>query len=621
MKEQEKKNSSFLTTVTTVWRGIDFFRRLVLNIVFFAIFFYLLNLLACQGPTVPGSTVLVLAPQGNIVEELSPGKIDPVNKLMGTEEQETLLKDLLDAIDSGKDDPRVKVLLLNLNALGNAWLTKLQDLGAAINRFKKSGKKVIATADDYSRNSYYLAAHADEIYIHHMGLVVMEGYSRYRQYYKEGLDKLEVDLNLFRVGKYKSAPEPYIRNNMSKDAKEANMRWLNALWDSYLKDIARARKINIEKINDYIDRFNEYLKESNGQAAIMAKNAGLVDYVASRDLLRQRLIKIVGEDKETHSFYQIGYKDYLAALDYDRWGDDESGDVIGIIVAKGSILNGHQPPGTIGGDSTAALIREARKDDDVKAILFRVDSGGGSAFASEVIRRELELARKDGKPVVVSMGSVAASGGYWISMASDQVWAYPTTITGSIGIFGFIPTFQKTLKKYLGIQVDGVGTNKFAGALRVDREMSTEVKEALQTLINRGYDQFITMVAKARNKTPDQVHEIAQGRVWIGSDAHKLGLVDHMGGMGDALDSAAKLAKLEKPYKIKYFRKKPGFWQRLWNQLFAKASVKEQTQIQSQQPLNPFTNMMQILVKQMKRFSEFNDPHGVYAYWLYDIDL
>jgi protease-4 len=621
MKEQEKKDGWFLTSAAGVWQGIDFFRRLVLNIVFFAIFFYLINLLACQGPRVPGSTVLVLAPQGNIVEQLSPLKVDPVNKLMGTEERETLLKDLLDAIEAGKDDRRVKVLLLNLNGLGSAGLTKLQDLAAAIKRFKKSGKKVIATAVGYSRNSYYLAAHADEIYMHHMGFVMMEGYSRYRRFFKEGLDRLEVDLNIFRVGKYKSYIEPYMRNNMSEEDRESSTRWLGVLWESYLEDVAAARKIKVETINDYIDRFNENLKESNGQAAIMAKNAGLIDYAASRDLLRQRLIKMVGENKKTHSYYQVGYKDYLEALHSDRWGDYESGDIIGVIVAKGSILDGSQPPGTIGGDSTAALIRKASKDEDVKAILFRVDSGGGSAFASEVIRRELEIARKDGKPVVVSMGSVAASGGYWISMASDEVWAYPTTITGSIGILGMFPTFQKPLKKYLGINVDGVATNKFGGALRVDREMSPDVKEAFQILINSGYDRFINLVGKARNMKPDQVHEMAQGRVWIGSDAHKLGLVDHMGGMWEALDSAAKLAKLEKPYKIKYFREKIGFWQRVWNQLFAKAFVKEQNEVQSRQSLNPFTDMMRILVKQMKRFAQFNDPNGVYAYWFYDIDF
>jgi protease-4 len=621
MTEKDKERGGFALITARLWQGIEFFRKLVLNIVFFVIFFYLINLVACQAPTVPSSTVLVLAPQGTIVEQLSPIRVDPLDPISGMEERETLLKDLLDALEAGREDSRVKVLLLELDGLGSAGLTKLQDLAAALEGFKKSGKKVIATADYYSRNSYYLAAHADEIYMHPMGVLVLEGYSRYRQYYKEGLDKLDVDVNIFRVGKYKSFVEPYMRNNMSEEDKESAIRWLGVLWESYLQDVAAARKIKVEALNDYVDRFNDHLAETGGQTALMAKNAGLIDYAAPRDLLTRRLIEIAGEDKDTHSFNRIDYEDYLEALTLDRWGDNESGKVIGVIVASGSILDGHQPPGTIGGDSTAELIREARKDEDVKAILFRVDSGGGSVFASEVIRRELELAQKDGKAVVVSMGSVAASGGYVISMAADQVWAYPTTITGSIGILGIFPTFQKTLKKYLGIQVDGIGTNKWAGALRFDREMSPEIKEALQRLIDKGYADFINLVAKVRNMTPAQVDEIAQGRVWIGSDAFKLGLVDRLGGMSDALDSAAQLAKLEKPYKLKYFRKKPGLWDNFLSQLWTRVFAGEKTKARQQQPANPFTAPLRMLVKQVKQLAQFNDPNGVYAIWTEGVDF
>ncbi len=621
MTDQEKESKGFLAAIGGLWQGIDFFRRLVLNIVFFTLFFYLINLLACQGPKVPGSAVLVVNPQGTIVEQLGSLGLDPVEKIMGTDERETLLKDLLDAIEAGQKDSRVKALLLDLDGLGSVGLTKLQDLAGAITRFKKSGKKVFATADGYNRNSYYLAAQADEIYLHPMGLVMLEGYGRYRQYYREGLDKLEVDLNIFRVGKYKSAVEPYMRSNMSEEDKEASLRFLGVLWDSYVKDIAAARKIEVEKINDYTGRLNEHLKECKGDCAIMSKNAGLIDHVADRDLLYRRLVEMVGEDKKTRSFHQIDYKDYLQAENIDQWGDYVHGDVIGVVVAKGSILDGKQPSGTIGGDSTAALIREARKDDHVKAILFRVDSGGGSALASEIIRRELEMAREEGKPVVVSMGSVAASGGYWVSMASDQVWAHPATITGSIGVIGFIPTFQKTLKKYLGINVDGVGTNKLAGALRTDREMSAEIKEAVQMLIDRIYEQFITMVAKARNMKPEQVHEIAQGRVWIGSDAQKLGLIDHLGGMTEALDAAAKLAKLEKPYKLKYFQEKLSFWQQVTNQLLAKTLIQGPAEVPNRKMFNPYTYILRILVNRMKRFAQFNDPNGVYAYCMEDVDF
>ena len=614
----EKK--SFFKRLLPVWRGLDLFRRIILNVVFFVILLFVLSLLLAPGPTVHDPTVLVVAPNGTIVEQLSPGGLQNTARQMigmGTG-PETLLKDLLDAIDMAADDDRVKVLLLDLDNLAGAGLTKLQDLKAAVNRFKKSGKPVIAAADNYDRNSYYLAAHADEIYMHHMGLLILQGYGRYRRFYKEGLDRLEVDMNIFRVGKYKSAAEPYMRNSMSDEAREANLRWLGVLWQSYLDDVAAARKIKVETLNEYVDQFTPRLKEFNGNLAEMALKAGLIDHVADRDQLRERLIQLVGEDKKKRSFYQIGCKTYLESLDIEdeRWGEDEDDNVIGVVVAKGTILNGTQPSGTIGGDSTARLIRKARKDEDVKAILLRVDSGGGSAFASEVIRRELEIARKDGKPVVVSMGSVAASGGYWISMASDEIWAYPTTITGSIGIFGLFPTFQKPLAKYLGIRVDGVGTNKMAGALRRDRAMDPEVAEVIQTIINKGYNDFITKTAKARNMTPEQVHDIAQGRVWIGKDAHELGLVDHLGGFDDALNSAAKLAKLGEDYKVEYFREKPCFQERFMSNLFSKETDSfAEIWTRGNQSLNPITNMLKLLTREIQVLSQFNDPNGVYAYW------
>jgi protease-4 len=621
--EEKKERKPVSIFVRVLW-GIDFFRRLVLNVVFFVILFYVLSfLLRDTRPGVPDSTALELTPVGTIVEELrQPELLDPAKAMVGLGEgRETLLKDLLDAIEAGKDDSRVKVLVLNLNWLGGAGLTKLQDLGAAVDRFKETGKKVIAVADGYSRSSYYLAAHADEIYLNQMGMLILEGYGRYRRYYKEGLDRLAVEVKIFRVGKYKSAVEPYFRNSMSEEARESNLRWLGVLWDSYLNDVAAARKIKVEALTDYIDGFNENLKKNKGDTAVTALKAGLVDHVVPRDRVRQRLIELVGEDKKTHSYYRIGFRAYLEALDRDLWGDDETGDVIGVVVAKGSILNGYQPAGAIGGDSTAALIRGARQDKKVKAIVLRVDSGGGSSFASEIIRRELEVARSDGKPVVVSMGSAAASGGYWISMASDEVWAYPTTITGSIGIYGMFPNFEKALEKYLGIRVDGVGTNKFSGALRTDRAISPEVEEALRMVIDNGYDQFINTVAKVRNMTPEQVHEIAQGRVWIGLDAHKLGLVDHLGGFSHALDSAAKLAKLGKDYNVKYFRQKLTSTQQMILNMLSQDRTAGPGVGDSRQTLNPFTGALRVLVQQLKRLSEFNDPHGVYAYCFYDVDF
>jgi protease IV len=623
MADNEK--SPLSKFVSSAWRNLNLLRIIILNIVFFIILYQVLSFFARTGPpSIPGSTALVVTPRGAVVEQL---KAMPQLPLPGMapvySPGETLLKDLVDAIDAGKDDSRVKVLVLNLNYLGSAGLTKLQDLGAAIKRFRATGKRVFAYADNYTRNSYYLAAYADEIHLPDMGMVILDGYSRYRRYYKEGLDKLEVDIHLFRVGKFKSAAEPYIRSNMSDEAKESNIRWLNALWDSYLQDIATERNTRVESLKNYSNNFPALLKKSGGNSAQLALAAEMVDYLSSREEFRQHIIEIVGEDEDTHSFYRIGHDDYIDALNLDRWGEDQGGSVVGVVVASGTILDGHQPPGSIGGDSTAALIREARMDKDVKAILFRVDSGGGSAFASEIIRKELALARKQGIPVVASMGSVAASGGYWVCMAADEIWTYPSTITGSIGIFGMFPTIQKPLAKFLGIRVDGVGTNELAGALRPDREMAPNIKNIIQQFIDQGYDEFISVVSKARKTSKEKIHEVAQGRVWIGSDAHKLGLVDKLGGFSQALDSAASMAKLGDKYKIKYFRKKPSARQKLLQSLLSKNT--DHTRLSPKtnlgQPLNPVREIMRILHHQLQQMSFFNDPRGVYAYCLEDVDF
>ena len=618
----EKK--SFLRRLAPLWRGLDIFRKVILNIVFFVILIFVLSLLFGESrPVVPHSTALVVSPSGAIVEQLTASNPSDIpKKMMGMMGKETLLKDMLDAIDMARGDRRVKVLVLELDRLGGAGLTKLQDLKEAIDRFKKSGKKVIATADNYNRNSYYLASPADEIYMHRDGMLILEGYSRYRRYFKEGLDKLEIDMNIFRVGKYKSAVEPYLRDSMSENAKEANLQWLGVIWDTYLEDVAAARGVKVEVLNNYVDQFTTRLKEFNGDTGQLALKSGLIDHAVTRDRVRDDLIELVGEDKKEHTYRHIGFRDYLEAMDRDRerWGDDVRGDAVGVIVASGSILNGYQPEGSIGGDSTADLIRKARKDPHIKAILLRVDSGGGSAFASEVIRRELELARKDGKPVISSMASVAASGGYWITMASDEVWAYPATISGSIGIFGMFPTYQKPLAKHLGIRVDGVGTNKMAGVMRTDRAMEPILAEAVQLIIEKGYDEFIGKVAEARKKTKEEVDEIAQGRVWSGADAHKLGLVDHLGTFTDALDSAAKRAKLGENYRVKYIREKPSFREQFISNLFSETTKVFDPRTQGGQTLNPLNGILRAFTRQIEILSRFNDPNGVYAYCMEGVE-
>jgi len=617
MYDEERRKSGGLGCL---FRGIDLTRRVILNVIFWALAIAVIVLLLRDStPEVPERAALVLSPRGEVVEQLAG---DPLGRLQeqltGGGGPQTLLKDLEDAILAARDDERIKALFLDLDSMGSIGLSKLQDLRTALEEFKKSGKPVIASADTYDQNRYYLAALADEIYLHEMGMLLLEGFSRYRMYYKEGLEKLMVDVHIFKVGTFKSAVEPYLRQEMSDEARTANREWLGDLWRRYLEDVAAARKVTVAALEDYIDNYPLHLGQSEGDAAKMALSAGLVDHVVSRDAIRTRMIELVGEDEKSHSFRQIRHDSYLQALDEDRFGAEADGDLVGVVVAVGNILGGSQPPGQIGGDSTAALIRQARENENVKAVVLRVDSGGGSAFASEVIRRELELTRQAGKPVVASMGTVAASGGYWITMASDEVWASPTTITGSIGIFGMFPTYDRGLREHLGISVDGIGTTRYAGAMRPDRPLDDNVGQLIQQTINKGYRDFISKVGQARNMTTDEVDRIAQGRVWSGEDAHELGLVDHMGSLRDAIAAAAKLAKLGDDYQVKYMEREIPFREKVMRDILSGMAevLAEQPAMTSLQP--PPLSVMRLLAEQAAKLNELKDPHHMYAYFPYE---
>jgi protease-4 len=608
-----------------LFRGLDALRRFLINVLFFGLLFGLAIAAWSGRPKVPDGAALVVKPQGTIVEQLSAG--DPYEWLVadatgvGLVATETLLKDLLDAIRAAKDDKRIKAILLDLNDMSGAGLTKLRDLRAVLADFRKTGKKVVAYGDDYMQPQYYLAAQADEVYLHPEGAVVLHGVGRWRNFYKEGLDRLGVEVHVFRVGEYKSAVEPYLRNDMSPEAKEMAIETYGDIWRDYLADVAASRKVKPEDVAGWIDAMPERLRAAGGDAAKSALDAKLVDKLAARDEVRQRMIELVGEDKDKKSFRQVGVQAYLAAMGGDRTGARGKGKAVGVVVAKGDILDGNQPAGTIGGDSTARLLRQAREDDDVKAVVLRVDSGGGSAFASEIIRRECELVRKAGKPLVVSMGSVAASGGYWIATSSDEIWAAPETITGSIGIFGLFPTIDKPLAKYLGVHTDGVGTTRFTDALRPDRPLDPAVADMARQFIDNGYQDFITRVAKARKMTPEQVDKIARGRIWSGEDAKGLGLVDQLGGLDQAIESAAKRAKLEKGYRVYYVEKEKTFRERILSMLAAEALeiasaagwVKEASPAAAGLSV---AGRLRELQADLARLARWNDPHGVYAHCL-----
>jgi protease-4 len=412
--------------------------------------------------------------------------------------------------------------------------------------------------------------------------------------------------------------EPWVRTGPSPEARQADLEWLNDLWSGWVNAVAESRKLAPAEVRAYVDGMAERAEKAKGDLAQVALQAKLVDKLGTRDQVRARMIELVGEDRKEKTFQQVSLSDYLEARGADRAGK-RGGDAVAVVVAKGDIQDGKQPAGTIGGDSTAALVRKARQDEQVKAIVLRVDSPGGSAFASEVIRRELQLAREAGKKVVVSMGSLAASGGYWISTASDEIWASPSTITGSIGIFAMFPTVEKPLARYLGVHVDGVGTTRFSGALRPGRPFDPELGRIVQATIDRGYQEFLARVAEARKLSRDEVDRIARGRVWSGADAKEQKLVDRLGGLPEAIASAAELAKLGKEHRTWWVEEELGWKQRLVRGLMGgQARVARAFGLGAAEPepaaLPPVARALGQELAGTLRLLSLRDPAGVYAF-------
>jgi protease IV len=454
-----------------------------------------------------------------------------------------LLWDLTDSIRAAAADRRIRVVALDLDKFEGATLPTMEEVAGALREFRASGKKVIAYGTELTQERYYLAAQADEVDLDPIGFVLIDGYDRYRTFLKDALDKLGVDINVFRVGAYKSAVEAFTRSSMSPEDREESRSYLTALWTRYQADVTDARKLAPTALSDYVGTFARTVPAAGGDAAQVALQAKLVTAVKSRPDVEKRIIELVGEDDDSGSFKSVTVSDYVRYARAQKKLHADGKPRIGVIVAEGEILDGEQPPGTIGGESTARLIRQARLDKDVKALVLRVDSPGGSVLASEEIYRELTALRAAGKPLVVSMSGYAASGGYYISAPADEIWASPATITGSIGIFAIIPTVDTTLGK-VGISVEGVGTTPLSGQLRIDRPLGDEARTLLQAGVSRGYEEFLARVAAGRRKTRDEVNTIAQGRVWAGSDAQRLGLVDKLGSFDDAVKAAARRANL-----------------------------------------------------------------------------
>jgi protease-4 len=445
-----------------------------------------------------------------------------------------------------------------------------------------------------------------------MGLVYLDGFSYYRMFLKDAIDKLGVDVNVFRAGTYKSYTDQFSRSDMAPSERDESSVWLAALWNAYSQDVTRARSLPSGALNEFIADEPAALGAVNGDAAKLALQRGLVTALKSRRQMADELKGLVGEDEETHSFNSISMSQYLTSVHTKRVLKSKSDAKVGIVVASGEILDGRQPPGTIGGESTADLLRQARYDNAVKAVVLRVDSPGGSMFASEQILREVQTLRKAGKPVVVSMSTYAASGGYYISAAANQIFASPTTLTGSIGVFSVVPTFQRTLEK-LGVKVDGLGTTPLAGDMRMDRALTPATRQILQSSVDHAYSEFLHRVGDGRKKSVEEVDKIAQGRVWAGVDAQRIGLVDHLGGLKDATDAAAKLAELGADYGVDYIEPELSLRQQLLMQLRS-----ESLRIGQMAGIIPArTDLERVLdpvLDQARAIARLNDPRGLYAY-------
>ena len=542
-----------------VWNALNFTRLLVFNLIFLALLIAFFAAMFGSRPALQSRTALVLDPKGSIVEQYT---IDPTRRalsnLAGEEPREVQLRDLLRVIDAATKDTRIERLVLLPDEIEGAGLATLHELGNALDRFRAAGKEVIAVAGDMTQGQYLLASHANRIMLDPDGAVLIQGFASYRSYFKDALDKLGVDVHLIKVGQYKSAAEPYVLNQASDASKEADRYWMGGLWQDYLDEVAGLRKIEASAISEDIAHYDERVAAHKGDLAALALEQKLVDQLGTRADAR-KLLREKGVPEGDESFRQVDFKNYLSMLGPDGLANFRT--QVAVVVAQGEIVPGEQPPGTVGGRSSAQLIRAAREDDRVKAIVLRVDSPGGDAYSSELIRREIAQTRAAGKPVVVSMGDVAASGGYWIAMDGEEIWAEPTTITGSIGIFGLVLTVPETLAK-IGVHTDGIGTTPLAGTFDIRRPLSPQLESVLNSVIRHGYDEFIGRVAKARKRTPEEIDAIAQGRVWSGSQAKERGLVDKLGGLGDAIASAAARAKLGSDYSVRYIEREPSAWER-----------------------------------------------------------
>ena len=594
-----------------LWSLLDFTRRFVLNVLFLLLLVFLwFAWVGTERAELKGNTALVLALRGNLVEQYTAGSYQTaIADAIGDGPRETRLRDVLTAVDAAAKDERITRLVLVLDDLDGGGTPSLREVGAAIERFKASGKPVVAWGTNYDQRRYFLASYANEIYLHPEGSLLLRGLGGYRAYYKDVLDKLGVSFVSIQAGKFKNLGEPLTRTGPSAEAIEAEQSWLNDVWASWTADIEKRRKLPERGVARLIDDLPQRLSGAGGSFAQLALREKLVDGLKTRDEFRALQIERGAPlEERAGTFRQVAFNEYASQVK-----ESSRSEAVGVIVAQGEILDGDAPPGLVGGRTTAELVRRARDNKDIKAIVLRVDSPGGTLLGSELIRHELDLTRKAGKPVVVSMGDVAASGGYWISSASDEILADPMTITGSIGVVLVLPNFDKTLDK-LGINMAGSTTTWLAGALDPRRPLDPRLKQVLEAGVNDGYRRFITRVAQSRKTEVEKVDAVGQGRVWSGRQAKERGLVDTLGGLRAALDSAARRANLGDEYRVTYLEREPRGIDRYLSLLFGQFARVMVMQLGVELP-EVITAWRRQVAGELRLFGDAHiDPLRAYAY-------
>jgi protease-4 len=551
-----------------VWRSLSFLRTLTLNLLLLAVVAAVAAAWLFGGPPrLQPNTALVLDLAGPIVEQRTGASSRfTLLQALADRERETPLRDILDALDAAARDPKISRVVLLLDDMQGAGLATVREIAAAVGRFRAAGKEVVAWGATLDQRRYYLAAHADEVMLHPFGRVLLQGFGGYRNYYRDALDSLGVDVNVFKAGEFKSDPEVFVRNEPSEAARRDESSLLNDLWAQYMEGVETVRRLPAGSIARMIDELPQRLAAADGDMAKLALQEQLVDGLKTRDELRAMLIGKGAPDPKRKTFRQIGLADYLSTLPANK------GDAVGVVVAAGEILDGDSPQGLVGGRSTAELIRRAREDESIKAVLLRVRSPGGSVFGSELIRRELEVTRQAGKPVLVSFGDIAASGGYWISMAADEVITDPATVTGSIGVYLLFPSIDRAWDK-LSLHTHGTTTAWLAGALDPRRPLDPRARQLLQTGVDRIYREFVGRAAAARGLPAEKLDELAQGRVWSGRQALENGLVDRLGNFHEALKAAARRGGLGDDFRVVYVEREPRGIDRLLGVLFGHAGI------------------------------------------------